>query len=79
MAGRSDCVSDAFHAELNAAVEAVRLAEQLRVIHAIRETDSQRLMMALNKNCADSSPLSVFINDLKFYIRTKFAFCGKVV
>jgi ribonuclease HI len=66
----------AFHAELNAAVvQTVRLAEQLGVIHAILETDSQLLMMALNKDCADASPLSVIINDLKFNIMTKFASC----
>jgi hypothetical protein len=45
--GRSEHTSDAFHAELIAVVQAVRLAEQLGAIHVVLETDSQLLMAAL--------------------------------
>jgi ribonuclease HI len=68
-------ITDAFHAELNAIAHAVQLAEQLGVIHIVLGTDSQLLMMALNKRGADASPLSVIIDDLKFQFSTKFASC----
>jgi hypothetical protein len=75
-AGRSEHISDAFHVELTAVVQAVRLAEQLGAIHVVLETDSQLLMAALNNRQADASPLGVIIDDLKFQIRTSFSSCA---
>ncbi|CAM0873789.1 unnamed protein product [Alopecurus aequalis] len=77
-AGRSEHVSDAFHAELLAAVQAVRLAEHLGAIHVVLETDSQLLMLALNRREADASPLGVIIDELKFQFRTTFSSCDLV-
>jgi ribonuclease HI len=77
-AGRSEYVSDAFHAELCAAVQAVRLAEYLGAINIVLETDSQLLMLALNRRDADVSPLGLIIEELKFQIRTTFTSCDIV-
>jgi ribonuclease HI len=71
-AGHSEHISSAFHAELIAAVQAVKLAESLGSINIALETDSQLLMLALNRPEVDSSPLGVIINDLKFQLRTSF-------
>jgi hypothetical protein len=65
-AGQSEYVSDAFHAELCAAVQAVRLAEYLGAINVVLETDSQLLMLALNRRDANVSPLGLIIDELKF-------------
>jgi ribonuclease HI len=48
-AGRSEHISDVFHAKLSAAVQAVRLAESLGCIQIVLGTDSQSLMLALNR------------------------------
>ncbi|KAM0884670.1 hypothetical protein ACQ4PT_030834 [Festuca glaucescens] len=72
-AGRTDHVSDAFHAELIAAVQAVSLAEQMGVIHIDIEMDSQLLMLALNRREADTSPQAVTLDDLKYQLRTTFS------
>ena len=77
-AGRSEHVSDAFHAELLAAVQAVRLAEHLGAIHVVLETDSQLLMLALNRREADVSPIGVTIDELKFQLRTVFSSCDVI-
>jgi ribonuclease HI len=77
-AGRSEHVSDAFHAELSAVVQAVRLAEYLGAVHTVLETDSQLLMSALNRREADVSPLGVIIDELKFQISTTFTSCDTV-
>jgi ribonuclease HI len=77
-AGRSEYVSDAFHAELCAAVQAVRLAEYLGAINVVLETDSQLLMLAFNRRDADVSPLGLIIEELKFQIRTTFTSCDTV-
>ena len=63
-AGRSEHVSEAFHAELLAAVHAFQLVEHLGAIHVILETDSQLLMLALNRRQADVSTLGVTIDEL---------------
>jgi hypothetical protein len=39
-AGRSEHISDAFHAELTAVVQVVRLVEQLGAIYVVLETHS---------------------------------------
>jgi ribonuclease HI len=72
-AGRSEHIADAFHAELNAAVQAVRLADSLGAIRIVLETDSQLLVLALNRNEADSSRLGVIIDDLKMQLRLSFS------
>jgi ribonuclease HI len=77
-AGRSENITDAFQAELAAAVQALRLAEQLGVIHVVMETDSQLLMLALNRREADASAQALILDELKFQIRTNFSFCDVV-
>ena len=47
-AGRSEHISDDFHAEMNVVIQAVSLTEQLAAIHVVLETDSQLLMVVLN-------------------------------
>jgi ribonuclease HI len=73
-AGRSDHISDAFHSELNAAVQAVRLAESIGAMRIELETDSQLLMLALNRRDADTSRLGVIIDDLKLQLRLSFSY-----
>jgi ribonuclease HI len=77
-AGRSENVTDAFQAELMAAVQALRLAEHLGAIHVILEMDSQLLMLALNRREADASSQALIIDDLKFQIRTNYSLCDVV-
>jgi ribonuclease HI len=77
-AGRRDNVTDAFQAELMAAVEAFCLAEHLGAIRVVLETDSQLLMLALNRREPDASPQAMIIDDLKFQIRTNYSFCEVV-
>jgi ribonuclease HI len=76
--GRSNNVTDAFHAELMAAVKALRLAEHLGAICVVLETDSQLLMLALNRRGPDASPQAMIIDDLKFQIRTNYSLCDVV-
>ena len=59
-------------------MHALQLAEQLGAIHVVLETDSQLLMVALNKREADVSPLAMILEDLKFQLRTNFALCNVV-
>jgi ribonuclease HI len=78
MAGRSEYIADAFQAELTAAVKAIQLAEHLGVIHAVLETDSELLMLALNNRKTDASAQALILDELKFQIRTNFSFCNVV-
>jgi hypothetical protein len=72
-AGRSEHVADAFHAQVCAAGQAIRLAESLGTIHIVLETDAELLMLALNRRGADPSPLGVAIDDLKTQLHTSFS------
>jgi hypothetical protein len=42
------------------------------------ETDSQLLMLALNRREADASAQALILDELKFQIRTNFSFCDVV-
>jgi ribonuclease HI len=70
---RSKHVADAFHAEVCAAGQAIRPAESLGTIHIVLETDSELLMLALNRRGLDPSPVGVAIDDLKAQLRTSFS------
>jgi hypothetical protein len=69
IAGRTENVADAFHDEVCAAGQAIRLAESLGTIHI----DSELLMLALNQRGADLSPFGVAIDDLKAQLCTSFS------
>jgi ribonuclease HI len=76
--GRTKHVSDAFHGELTAAVQALRLVEHLGAIRIILESDSQLLINALNSRQANSSSLGVIIDELRFEISTIFSSCNVI-
>jgi hypothetical protein len=66
--GRTENVVDAFYAEVCAvgqAIRLIRLAESLGTIHIVLETDSELLMLALNRRGTDLSPVGVAIDDSK--------------
>jgi hypothetical protein len=49
-----------------AAVKAIQLAEHLGVIHAVLETESELLMLALNNRKTDASAQPFILDELKF-------------
>jgi hypothetical protein len=59
-------------------VKAIQLVEHLGVIHAVLETDSELLMLALNNQETDASTQALILDEFKFQIRTNFSFCDVV-
>jgi ribonuclease HI len=73
VAGRTENVADAFHAEVCAAGKVIRFAESLGTLHIVLETDSELLMLTMNRQGADLCPVGVAIDDLKAQLRISFS------
>ncbi|KAI4991380.1 hypothetical protein ZWY2020_039751 [Hordeum vulgare] len=71
-AGRQEHVSCAFGAELHALSAAVTTATEMGTAKVVFETDSQLLAEAMDTSCADASPYTAIIEDLKYELKLWF-------